>query len=210
MDTNEQTTLAQKYDPKLAARIVLGVAELEQNYRLAEGPLSEQFITEAHVAVQDVIPDTWEIHGEAWELYITSPDWKSTRGNGRGDAWLEIGDVIEDPEAHSWIAVAVAAGPTQMCLELKFRKGLADVPTCFKASPQLATTIMERGFELSHEGARLSIPITIEADKLAAAFKSDDFEQALQPMSNAAKLAATAKQEIDDLVGLARTMAKKR
>ncbi len=208
MDTEQQTCVQKKPEAKAAAKIVRTISDIEQSYISATGPLSERLMTEIGEVAGKAAHDTWEVESTEWELFITSPDWKCTRGRARGDAWLELGDIIEDVHDHSWIAVAVGAGAAQMCLELKFRNGLTPIDTCLKSSPQLLAKLAEQGFELRDDRTRLLLPIKVESDALAKAFESGNFEVALTPVRHAIRSAAAVQQEITDLVGLARMKAK--
>lgn len=209
MDSSEQQTcVLKKPDAKAAAKIIRTIGEIEQSYISATGPLSERLMTEIGEVAGKAGHDTWEVESTQWKMFITCPDWKCTRGRARGDAWLELGDIVQDVHDHSWIAVAVHAGAAQMCLEFKFRNGLTAIDTCLKSSPQLKAKLAEHGFELRDDGVRLLHPIKIEADALAKAFETGDFEVALRPVRHAIGSAATVQQELNDLVGLARMKAK--
>ena len=47
--TAARQTATEQQDTKLASKVIAGIAELERDYRLAEGPLSERFMLEVKV-----------------------------------------------------------------------------------------------------------------------------------------------------------------
>lgn len=207
MDSDTESACVQQIDPKLWSKIVRTIAQIEKSFALATGPLSERFMHEVGAVICGAADDVWEVEADEWEVHVTSPAWKCTRGRARGDAWLELGDIVHDDVEHSWIAVAVAAGPAHLCLEFKFRNGLRSVETCLQASPQLASKLSDAGFTLHDDNTRLLIPIEVDADGLARAFESGKFEPALAPVHKAMRAAVAVRQELDDLVGLARMRA---
>src|SRR5436853_5280966 len=115
MDSTDQMARAQALDPTHAARVVRAIADIESDYIFAAGALSERFMREAAVAIRKAAPEAWELEATEWELSLSAPDWKS---RGFHDAWLELAEIADDEEDHSWIAAAVGAGHTKMCLEL--------------------------------------------------------------------------------------------
>ena len=114
MDTKEQKQFAQAKDPATASRIVQNVAAIEQDYKLAEGYLSDWVLREIIHAMTSVAPEPFEVATTAWSAIITCPDWKPTKRPGRGDVWLEIVEHAEDEDDHTWLAAALGAGPTAM------------------------------------------------------------------------------------------------
>jgi hypothetical protein len=209
MDSDQQTRLAQQQDPELAARILRNIADLERDYLFAWGPLSERLMREAAAVAGKAASEPWVIEGTEWNVTVTSPDWRATRGVGQ-DAWLELADIVEDEEDHSWAAVIVSAGPTKLCLELKFRKGLAPIAQMLTGKDKPVANLLKEGFEQDGTGTRLLIPILIDAETLARGFELNDLDEALTPLKRAVEIAITAKPDLDVLIEHVRTQAKRK
>ena len=188
MDSDQQTRLAQSQDPELAARIVRSIAELERDYLFAWGPLSERLMREVAAVTRKAAADPWQVEGTEWDVKLTSPGWRATRGVGQ-DAWLELADVVEAEEDHCWTAVIVSAGPTKLCLELKFRKGLTPVAAALTNKDKPVANILKEGFEQDGTGTRFVIPIAIDAETLARGFELNDLDEALAPLRQAIEIA---------------------
>jgi hypothetical protein len=154
MDSDQQTRLAQRQDPELAARVVRSIEALESDYLFAWGPLSERLMREAAAVAQRAAPNPWRVEGTEWSLTLASPNWRATRGVGN-DAWLELADANEHEEDHSWAATIVSAGPTKLCLELKFRPGLTPITQMLTGKDKPVANLLKEGFELDGTGTRL-------------------------------------------------------
>lgn len=209
MDSDQQTRLAQQQDPELAARIVRNIANLERDYLFAWGPLSGRLMREAAAVARKTAPEPWVVEGTEWSVLLTSPNWRATRGVGR-DAWLELADVVEDEQDHSWTAVIVSAGPTKLCLELKFRPRLTPVAQMLNGKERPVANVLKEGFEQDGTGTRILIPISIDADALAKGFELNDLDDALAPLGDAIAKAIKAKPDLDVLVERVRAEAKRR
>ena len=190
--------------PASDADIVRGIVEIERAYSRAYYELSEQLMVEIGAQIRSAIPEDWQAVGSSEGASITVPDWRSTRGAGRGDVWLELAEVANDELEHSWIAAATASGETRMVLELRVRNGLPAFPVILSANAGTAALLMERGFEQAEAGTRLFVPIKLDQDLLASAFENGDFGDALVPVTHAIELVVAAKGDIDGLVALLR------
>lgn len=210
METDQQTKFAQQNDPILTAKIVREIEELERNYRLAEGPMSERFIREVTAVIRKSAPEPWEVIESDWSVLLASPDWKSPNGLGRGDAWFEISEVAADDEDHSWIAAAVSAGPTELGLELSFRKGLVDAANAVTRETINAAKLKEIGFKRDDTGKRLFLPLPIDRMRLSKGYAENDLTDALAPVRKAVELVTGAKTDFDKLVEAIRKKAKGR
>ena len=204
MDANEQRLLAAAKDPAISGRIVQGIADLERDYQLAEGYLSDWLIREINVAMRSASPVPFEVATTAWSAIITCPDWKPTKRIGRGDVWLEIVEHAQDENDHTWLAAALGAGPTEMQLELNFRDGLAHYINKLEADQSLMAKFKKKGFKIDLTGRRIYLPIAINANLLAKAFATDDYDDAMAPVREASELGIAAKPEIDQLLQLVR------
>jgi len=109
VDHETRMAAARQQDPELCARIVRSIADLERDYLFAWGPLSERLMREAAAAFHKVAPEPWVVVGKDDGVSLRSPDWKLQRGIG-DDAWLELGEVVDDEEATAglrwWSALA--------------------------------------------------------------------------------------------------------
>ena len=205
MDSATKKSRAQStQNAQLDADIIRGITEIERAYSRAYYDLSEQLMSEIAAQMRSAIPDNWQVVGSSESASVTVPDWRSTRGAGRGDVWLELAEVANDELEHSWIAAATASGETRMVLELRVRNGLPAFPAILSANAGTAALLMERGFEQAEAGTRLFVPIELDQELLAAAFESGNFGDALVPVTHAIELVVAAKGDIDGLVALLR------
>lgn len=205
MSTAEQSNLGAAKDPAIVARVVTNIAQLEQDYRLADGYLSDWLMRMITLSMKAVAPEPFGIENTAWSPYVTCPDWKPTKRIGRGDAWLEIVEFAHDEQDHTWLAAAVGAGPTELNLELMFRDGLSGYFAKLEADQSLAAKLRKKGFKIDTANRRVYLPIVIKADLLAKALPSDGkFDEAMAPVREATELGIAAKPEIDALLKLVR------
>jgi hypothetical protein len=209
MDSDQQTRIAHGQDPELAARVLRNIADLEADYLFAWGPLSERLMREAASTAHRAASDPWRVEGTEWSLTLASPDWRATRGVGN-DAWLELADANEHEDDHSWAATIVSAGPTKLCLELKFRPGLAPIAQMLTGKDKPVANLLKEGFEQDGTGTRLIVPIVIDAETLARGFEFNDLDEALAPLKRAVEIAITAKPDLDVLIEHVREKAKRK
>lgn len=194
--------------PASSADIVRNIGEIERSYIHASCDLSEQLMIEVATAMRNAVPEGWQVVGDSEGASVMVPDWRSTRGAGRGDVWLEIAEVATDDQDHSWIAAATASGETSMVLELRARNGLPSFPVILAHNSATAALLMERGFQYADSGKRIFAPITIDKDALALAFEKGDFAEALVPVRQAVELIVAAKGDLDGLIALLRQRGK--
>ncbi|RXZ64235.1 hypothetical protein [Pelagerythrobacter rhizovicinus] len=204
MSTTEQNDLAMAKDPEIVGRIVRNITQLERDFRLADGYLSDWLIRMITISMKVAAPEPFTIESTAWSAYLSHPDWKPTKRIGRGDAWLEIVERARDDQDHTWIAAALGAGPTELSLELTFREGLSHYFMKLEGDEGLIAKLRKKGFKIDPGGKRVYLPIVINADLLAKALPTDDFEDAMAPVREAVELSIAAKPEIDLLLNLVR------
>lgn len=209
MDNEPQTVDITKIDRAKAGKIVRGIAQVEADFYLAAGPLSELVMSEAVKAVAKVARAPWQIVEAGWSAQVVCPEWRMTKGMGTGDAWLELSEICNDEENdHSWVAAALKAGPTQMGIELAFRRGLQDIAEEVIGNDESIAALRNLGFMRDDDSARLFVPVAIAADKLAKGFEQGDLEDAMAPVGQALGMAIAAKSYLDTLIELVRTAAK--
>lgn len=196
-------------DPAVAARIVTSIAAIESDFFLAAGPLSERLMQEAIQVMGKAAPEPWKMIETDGSAILVCSEWRQSRGVGNGDAWLALSEITNDEENdHSWIAVAVAAGPTRLGLELGFRKGLQDKAQALIRNDEAVAKLWELGFVRAEESAALFVPITIQANVLAKSYAENDFDKALAPIAKAVETALAAKSTLDQLVQQVRSDTK--
>lgn len=120
---------AMSNDPALAARIVRNLGQIEADFFHSAWSLSERLMHEAFLAISQVAQAPWDVSEVDWSTRIVCPEWKMTKGVGTGDMWLELGDLSPDPDGYerSWLATALKTASTQLCIIVKFRRGLQDL-----------------------------------------------------------------------------------
>ena len=206
MDHEQRTQAATEQDPVLAARIVRSLKQIEDDYHLASGPLSEKMMAAAVAALKKAVPEPFRVVESDWTAAITSPDWKATRGVGQ-DASIELSELCtEEDREYCWLTVATATGPTRLGLALVFRIGLRATLKHITSDEKQMAAIWKAGFVLDETDARLFIPIVIP--NLAAAFEQNDLSIAMAPVTKAVEKVIAAKAEIDKIVEAVRVAAK--
>ena len=210
MDNDQRMSAARQRDPVLAARIVRAIGDIEKDYHFASGPLSERLMRDVVLTVRKAAPEPWQVIEAGWSALLVAPEWKMIRGVGNGDAWLELAEICTDEDNdYSWIAAAVQAGPTRMGIELVFRRGLTETAQTVISQEKAVEGLLKLGFVREETDWRLFIPIKIPAEALAMGFEQNDLDQAMAPISKAIGLAIAAKAQIDGLIELIRTAAKR-
>lgn len=207
MDSDQQAKLAQQQNPELAARVIRNIAAIEHDNIYAGGPLSERLLRDIAGVMRAAAPEPWTVVSTEWNVALNSPDWRATRGVGQ-DAHFELADMLEDEDDHSWAAVIVSAGPTKLCLELKFRKGLAPAAESLSVKDKPLANVLKEGFEQTADGTRLLIPIMIEAEALARGLELNDLDAVWTPLRRAVEIAITAKPDLDVLIEHVRKKGK--
>lgn len=211
MDHEQRTKAATQQDPKLAARIVRSIGQIEEDHYFASGLLSERLMREAVQAVKKVAIAPWQVVEAEWTAQIVCPEWKMTKGVGTGDAWLELAEVCADEERDfTWISAAVGAGPTRLGLELMYRRGLQDTAQAAIRDDKLVAALWKAGMVRDEMEPRLFFPIDIPAEALAQGFETNDLAKALAPVGKAVQHAIAAKAELDKLIEQVRTTAKRK
>ena len=210
MDNEEKLLVTQSHDPAIAARIIRNIENIERDWHLASGLLSERLMCDLRVMMGQLTPENWKMFLSGWSGLIVPPDWKMTRGVGNGDAWLELAEFCDAEEEYSWIAAAVGIGSTKMGLELQFRNGLIPFGEALIANDKAVDALLKLGFVRDDAKERLFILVKVNADLLAKGFEENDLDKALAPVVKAIELAISAKPELDKIVEQVREAAKRK
>ena len=206
----EQRDLAARLqDSAITARIVRNIADIEQDYHFAAGPLSDKLMREVTQTIVTKSSQPWIVDDSGTSTLLTYPEWKSA-GVGPGDAWLELGEISDDELDHSWISAAIRAGETQLCIELVFRRGLVEVAEGVVRNDRAVAPLLKLGMVRYETEPRLFIPIHIPAEALAMGLEQNDLDDALLPVRKAVEIAGAAKAELDKLIDKVRAEAKRK
>jgi hypothetical protein len=210
MDHEQRTKVANMLSPEWAARVVRNIGQIEDDFYHAANHLSEQMMTQGALAIEKVVKAPWQIVENEWTPQVVCPDWKMVRGVGTGDMWLEVSEISADEEEneHTWIAAATKTGPTQMGIEIKFRRGLQDDAETIVSDSRTIATLLKQGFVRDTENLVLYLPIHIPAEKLAQGFEQNDLTPVVEPFGQAMAQALAAKPALDKLLEQVRTAAK--
>ncbi len=212
LDHEHRTAAAKLNDGQLAGRIIRNLGQIEADFFHSAWPLSERLMHEAFLAISKVAQAPWECSEVEWSTRIVCPEWKMTKGVGTGDMWLELGELSSDPDGyeHSWLAAALKAAPTQLCIAVKFRRGLQDFAEGLLQDDKAIAGLKKAGFKRDDDQGVLYMPFDIPAEIMAAGFEQNDLSKAIQPIGKAAALALAAKPELDKLLEEVRTAAKRK
>lgn len=208
MDQHEKNLVAQSHDPAVAARIIRNIANVENDWHLASDLLSERMMREVRALVAKLTPKEWKVADSGWSALIVPPEWKMTKGVGKGDAWLEIVEYCDAEDEYSWIAAAIGVGSTKMGLELVFRNGLLPLAQKVFANDKALDALLKLGFVRNEAKDQLFLPIKVSGDLLAKGWEENDLDKALAPIGKAVELAISAKAELDKIVEQVRAAAK--
>ena len=206
MDHEQRTQAATEQDPVLAARIVRSLKQIEDDYHLASGPLSEKMMAAAVAALKKAVPEPFRVVESDWSAAITSPDWRATRGVGQ-DVAIELAELcVDEDREYCWLTAATATGPTRLGLQIVVRPGLRETAERIARHDKQMASIWKAGFVRDETDARLFVPIVIP--NLAAAFEQNDLSIAMAPVTRAVEQVIAAKAEIDKIVEAIRVAAK--
>ncbi|WP_408587471.1 hypothetical protein [Novosphingobium sp.] len=210
MDHEQRTKATNRQDPELAAKVVRSIGEIETQFFHAAGPLSERMMSEALVAIEKIVTSPWEFIENDWTPQVVCPEWKMTRGVGTGDMWLQVAEISadEDEYEHTWIAAVTKTVPSQLCVQLMFRKGLQDYAQAAIKDMKAIAPVLEKGFVRDDANLALFVPIHIPAEKLAQGFGQNDLTPTVQPFAKAMQAALAAKPVLDKLLEGIRAAAK--
>lgn len=210
MTDEQKQAAAERNDPDLAARIVRSIIEIERDYYLASGPLSERMMGEVVRAMGKATAAPWVTIDTDSTAILVHPDWKMVRGVGNGDAWIELAEITSDEERdYTWIAAATRSGKTQLGLELMFRRGLAEQAQAAIRDDKTVAGLLKQGFVRDQEKQRLFIPIEIAAEQLAICFEQNDLAEAVTPVTRATQLAIASKADLDSVINQVRESGKR-
>lgn len=212
MDHEHRAKAANRQDHEWAARVVRTIGQIEADFFHAAGPLSERMMTEGLLAIEKVAKDPWQVIENDWMTQVVCPDWKMTRGVGTGDMWLQVSEISADEEGneHTWIAAATKTGPSFLCVELVFRRGLQDYAEAIIRDDKAVAALWQQGFARDEESLALFVPIHIPAEKLAQAFEQNDLTATVAPFGKAMAQAIAAKPALDTLLEQVRAAAKRK
>lgn len=212
MTHEERTKASNRQDPAWAARVVRNIGQIETDFFHAAGTVSEEIMREAVKAIRKVAIAPWLVVEAGLSAQIVCPEWKMTKGVGTGDMWLELSELAidEDDDEHSWLAAATKAGPTQLGVELVFRRGLQDHAETMIRDTKVLAALSKLGFTRSEADPTLFIEVEISAEILAKGFEQNDITAALAPVGQAFAKAIAAKAELDKLLEQIRGAAKRK
>jgi hypothetical protein len=210
MDQEQKILVAQAQDPSLAAGVIANIANVERDWHLASGLLSERLMREVRAVFGKLAPENWKVIESGFSALLVPPEWKQKMGVGNGDAWLELVELCDAEEEYSWIAAAVGVGSTQMALELQFRNGLLPCGQAAIANDKAVDAVVKQGFVRDTAKERLFLPVKINVDLLAKGFEENDLDKALAPVTKAIERAIAAKPDLDKIVDQVREAAKRK
>lgn len=210
MEQEKVMILARQQDPAVAAALTKNVAELERDFKLLEGPLSERFMNDVEAVMRKAAPEPWEVVKTEWTVHLRALDWKLTRGLGNGDAILELAEIPgESDEDHTWIGCATGAGESKFGFELIFRNALKSAADSVSRDKTQAAVLEKIGFKRDFSGSRSYLPIVIDRLRLSKGFSENDIQaEALLPVRLAVEAIVAAKAELDKFIELVRTKAR--
>ena len=125
------------------------------------------------------------------------------------DFWLGLDErtSLGGDGENSWLATFMGNGPNGATVALWVDQKIVGKPRWKKivrSSDDLVEELRTAGFDVvEDDDRRLCIPLTLDADALAAAFRSDDFTIAMDPVRDAVRKAVAAAPLLERLRALA-------
>jgi hypothetical protein len=146
------------------------------------------------------------------EMWIASPEWKvGVDGDQDYDLYCEFGGSlgVDGEECETWAGHFCGSFGTgiQFSLETKTLTKRGRVKL-LKTEPVLVQELVARGFSCDPSTGEIVIPIPIDQCALSKAFENNDFDEALEPVSNALDRVSSALEVLDQLVAATRKLAK--
>ena len=134
------------------------------------------------------------------------------RGVGIGDMWLQIAEISADEEGneHTWLAAVAKTGPTLLCVQLMFRRGLQEGAAAICRDDKVVKPLWDLGFARDEETQTLFVPIHIPTELLAQGFEQNDLTPVVAPFATAMSKALAAKAPLDALLEQVRAAAKRK
>ncbi|CAH0497229.1 hypothetical protein [Novosphingobium sp. CECT 9465] len=212
MDHEQRTKVSEQLNPEWAARVVRNIGVVEADFFHAAGHLSERMMAEALLAIEKVVTPPWILVENEWMPQVVCPEWKMTRGVGTGDMWLQLSEIShdEDENEHTWIAAATKTGPSFLCIEVVFRKGLQDHAEAIVRDDKAVAALLKQGFAREDESFAMYLPFQIPAEKLAQGFEQNDLTAVVAPFGKAMAQAMAARPLLDKLLEQVREAAKRK
>lgn len=212
MDHEQRTKVSNRLDPEWAARVVRNIGAVEADFFHAAGHLSERMMAEALLAIEKVVTPPWILVENEWMPQVVCPEWKMARGVGTGDMWLQLSEIShdEDENEHTWIAAATKTGPSFLCIEVVFRKGLQDHAEAIVRDDKAVAALLKQAFARENESFVMYLPFHIPAEKLAQGFEQNDLTAVVAPFGKAMAQAMAARPLLDKLLEQVREAAKRK
>lgn len=194
-------------DLSVAATIVRNIDLLEEvrDYLATTmDPVLGQAVGELLTRKRDEFGWTGEIGMElGGPMYMAPHDWKMENGEEDAfDLYVAFGGT-NDNDLY-WISNFAGVSETGIEFEVASDSGRVAavrkaLKAIFKSDPTLLENLRASGFSWSPEG-RLTMPVTITREALAAAFEDEDFDTALTPIAEALDRIHAARKHLDLLV----------
>lgn len=208
MDHEQRSKAANAQDPKQAGKIIRSLKQLEDEYFLAAGPLSERMMAVAVQAIKKATPEPFKVVEADVTASINIAEWRSNRGPGQ-DFSLTLAEIgAEEDREYCWLTAATAVGPTRLGLEFACRPGLREAFQAVTKDEKKLADIWKAGFLLDQNDSRLFLPIVIPPEKLAQGFEQNSLDAVMVPVTKAVELAIAAKPHLDALAAQIRDAAK--
>ena len=165
---------------------------------------------------ETVAGDGWSSFSDpdAEEVWFARENWLlPDRADPEADFWLGLDERTsgEEEGEGSWLAAFVGSGPNGSTMAFWVDQrivGKAAWKRIVKGNADLVDTLRGFGFSLDlDDDRRICLPFTLDREKLAVAFESDDFDVVMEQVTSILRRAIEALPHLERLREIARAAA---
>ena len=76
MDQEQKILATQAQDPVISARVIRNIANVERDWHLASGLMSERLMTDIRELLGKLAPENWKVIVSGSSALLVPPEWK--------------------------------------------------------------------------------------------------------------------------------------
>lgn len=200
-------------DADLDTLVIRNIGDIEAAMKHAVevlGPRIWQEVGKALVEAYDPATFHAAVDAEEEDVWLAQRSWLIPgAASADADFWIGLDErtTLGCDGENSWLATFTAAGPNGATVAFWVDQKIVGKPRWKKivrSSDDLVEEFRAAGFDVvEDDDRRLYIPVRLNADELAAAFRSDDFTVAMHSVSDAVRKVVAAIPLLERLRALA-------
>lgn len=166
----------------------------------------------SEVILECIDRSVWHIHLEPddEELWFADRTWREPdAAPGRAHASIHLGERLgeNDDTDETWVAEFTSAGGSGASVALILHQEYLTNPQWRKLIKQHSSYVdrlEQLGFQYDESAGTFFVPVHLLSEKLAIAFKEDDFSEAFEPLSQALEQVKLALPTLIELLQIAK------